>query len=111
MTTDQALAVFDSAVRARGLAVATSEFKGVVLATAESERAGAIRLSWDWSEDVLSLEVTHGPPDQPPVGWLDLYRATVGEGVLVPDQSDFDFKEALSHGPGPTCSPPFTPAP
>ena len=98
MTTSQAFAVFDSALRARGLAVAVSEVGGAVVHKAGSDQAGAIRLLSGGTSGALSLEITHGPPSEPPVGWLDLYRATVSEGELVPDQDGLSFEQALDHG-------------
>ena len=100
MTTKQAFAVFDSALRARGLAVAVSEVGGAVVHKAGSDQGGAIRLVSGGTVGTLSLEITHSPPNESPVGWLDLYQAIVFEGELVPDQSDFSFEEALDHGLG-----------
>lgn len=110
MTTKQAFAVFDSALRGRGLPVAILEVCGAVVHKAGSDQDGAIRLSSGGTSGALSLEITHGLPSEPPVGWLNLYRATVSEGVLVSDQNDFSFEEALDHGMS-LFAPTFPPAP
>ena len=101
MTVDQAFALFESSARARGLAfpATTAESGAGADRAVVLERDGAgLRLTWDEEAGRLSLDVTHGPPNGPPAGWLDLYRAARLSGHLRADQSDFDFADAVDHG-------------
>lgn len=101
MTVDQAFEHFESSARAHGLVVPAGDGEpgtvGDRLVELEQDGAG-IRLVWDEGAGLLSLDLSHGPPDEPPAGWLDLYRAVCVSGHLQPDQGDFDFEEAVDHG-------------
>ena len=101
MTVDQAFEHFESSARAHGLLVPAGDggLGTVGDRLVELERDGAsIRLVWDEGAGLLSLDITHGPPDGPPAGWLDLYRAVRVSDHLQLDQGDFDFEEAVDHG-------------
>jgi hypothetical protein len=56
-----------------------------------------LRLSWDASSQLLTLEVTHGTRET--VWWLDLFSAACPGGVLPPSPSEgVSFPEAIEYG-------------
>jgi len=67
--------------------------------TMTAHRNGAaLRLVWTVQTQVLTVEVSHGPPNGPIAGWIDLYRAQLGDAGLLPDQTDFNLESATTYG-------------
>jgi len=58
-----------------------------------------LRLVFDGRDESLILEISQGPDASEAEGWLDLYRASFGEGRLVIDRFEGpDLADCIDYG-------------
>ena len=94
----QAFEYFFRAAEGAGAAASTDIVSGVHVARVTRDGA-ELRLTWSTSSQRLTLEVSHGPPDLPAVGWIELFVAgTANEVLLEPSEPDVDFESSVSYG-------------
>ena len=68
--------------------------------TSRVERDGhTLRLAWDEASATLTLQITHGPADAPPIGWHDLFEARCPEGHVGDDPfSGISLPSTIEYG-------------
>ena len=57
-----------------------------------------LRLVWDRQAHTVTLEISHGPPDGPTVGWLDLYRVSETGAHLSVNTESVSLSSAITYG-------------
>jgi hypothetical protein len=60
---------------------------------------GELRLTWHPDTQHLALEIDHGPPAVPSVGWLELFGIKCA-GEVLPEEIDptVGFDSSVDHG-------------
>ncbi len=63
-----------------------------------SKGDAGLRLVWDRQAHTVTLEISHGPPDGPTVGWFDLYRVSETGAHLSVDTESAPLSSAITYG-------------
>ena len=103
MTVDEAFAEF----RARSLSIAKREPDEQVSSDSPEVRISALasqsgdaglRLVFNDDAGVITLEISHGPPEGGVAGWMNLFQASVVETELVTTSEVVTFDSAVDYG-------------
>jgi hypothetical protein len=99
LNVDQAFDAFVSKGETAGMSVDESRPVRNRRVAKLRREGGELRLTWEPEKANVSLEISHGPPGGPNVGWLPLWEETCVGGVL-PDELEpgQGFEDALAYG-------------
>lgn len=58
-----------------------------------------LRLVWDGGEELLLLQISHGPMDGPQAGWLEIFSTKCVRGSFRdPDSPEVRFFDSVEYG-------------
>lgn len=101
LTVEDAVHEFRELAEAKGLDVRHEPSRtGATGSTAWLRIGNAqLRLAWGGEEEFLLLQISHGPPDGPQSGWLELFRSKCTRGSFPDaDLPEVSFSSSVQYG-------------